>query len=1059
MHVETGAVWAEHVVIAGNAVRQLLVPGGVLELREDDRGLIVSNRYGTWPAARGDSSGPDGPLTAVVDAVHGEGARVSWSGNHRLLTPESVTASFRGAVGFREAGEQGSLRRPQVGALHSVIGYWSTGVTEPGVVVMPTGTGKTETMLAVMLAERPGRLLVLVPTSALREQVAGKFETLGILQQEGIAATTALRPCVTRLKHGIKTSQDAMRMLQASNVIVATPHVLNACSEDALNIVLEQCSHLMVDEAHHAPAPTWKRVVDAFADRKVLLFTATPFREDGKPVPGRTIYRFPLREAQRDGYFTTIDYRAVASIEGTDGLLADLAIARLREDLAAGYDHILMARADNIARAENLLTLYKTIAADLGPVVLHERIPAADRRTAHQNLENRSCRVVVCVDMLGEGYDLPSLKVAALHDVKKSLSPMIQFIGRFTRAGTTVTRLGTASVFVARDPMVVASPLRELLREDADWNLLLRDVTERVTRAAEEVSEFDGSFSGGPDDVTTVLLEPKMSAIAHRAPTGEWNPEAALAFYGPDNVLDSSIALGVDSSVAWFVVEHRDEVSWGDVKTLVQVVHELIVLYFDQDNRVLYIHSSEKKGDYAELAEAVLGQATSPIKGSVAFRVLAHLDRLIPTNIGLLDARDHFNRFSMHVGSDVLHALDVADQQGKTQTHISTSGFDNGDRVTISASLSGRFWSMRTAPSLKAWRDWCDEQGAKLLDTGIDLAKVLSGFIVPQDLTERPPWVLLGAEWDWRFYTGMGPHLSICAEDSSYDLTDVEIRVDDYSTTDPYLLSFTTPAWQIAYRADFGDTGLVYTPIEQDASVETSRTSTPLEQWINKHKPVLLLEGDRMITSEDKLLEPRYDRHPFDRQRLTVLDWAGIDLGVESQGPERRADSVQNYMARHLQGLYEFDLLIDDDGSGEAADLVGLRVDDQELHVTLVHCKYSGKPTPGARVKDLYELCGQAVRGAKWRQHGAHPLLRHLDRRAQRFYQRTDKSPFMIGKLNDLYSLTTTAPQLRPRFHTVLAQPGLSASAATDEHLRLLAGAESYVHAVTKGGFQVYCSR
>jgi hypothetical protein len=39
-----------------------------------------------------------------------------------------------------------------------------------------------------------------------------------------------------------------------------------------------------------------------------------------------------------------------------------------------------------------------------------------------------------------------------------------------------------------------------------------------------------------------------------------------------------------------------------------------------------------------------------------------------------------------------------------------------------------------------------------------------------------------------------------------------------------------------------------------------------------------------------------------------------------------------------------------------------------------------------------------------------------------------------------------------------LAQPGLSAAAGTDEHLRLLAGAEAYVRAVTRGTFEVYCS-
>ena len=110
-------------------------------------------------------------------------------------------------------------------------------------------------------------------------------------------------------------------------------------------------THLMVDEAHHAPAATWARIIDVFRPRPVLLFTATPYREDGRSLPGRQIYRFPLREAQSDGYFTRIDYRAVLSLEGVDSALAGLAIERLRADLAAGYDHILMVRARSIPRA------------------------------------------------------------------------------------------------------------------------------------------------------------------------------------------------------------------------------------------------------------------------------------------------------------------------------------------------------------------------------------------------------------------------------------------------------------------------------------------------------------------------------------------------------------------------------------------------------------------------------------------------------------------------------------------------------------------------------------
>ncbi|MDK8346784.1 hypothetical protein QP868_08550 [Brevibacterium sp. UMB1308A] len=107
-----------------------------------------------------------------------------------------------------------------------------------------------------------------------------------------------------------------------------------------------------------------------------------------------------------------------------------------------------------------------------------------------------------------------------------------------------------------------------------------------------------------------------------------------------------------------------------------------------------------------------------------------------------------------------------------------------------------------------------------------------------------------------------------------------------------------------------------------------------------------------------------------------------------------------------------FAVLIDDDRPGEAADLVGIRVDGGDLHVTLVHCKYSSKPDAGSRLKDLYEVRGQAMRGARWRDNAALPLLEHL--------------------------------------------PGLSIRSASDEQLRLIAGAASYVQTVTKGGFEVY---
>lgn len=1055
------AVWAEPTKYERNSVRQLLVPAGELDVEDTGGTKRVHGVFGSWPVARTAEGalGEVNALTAVIPAGSSSG-EVTWLGKRDQMGPDAVRQSLRGSIGYRPYGEPGSLRRPQLGALHAVMAHWASGLPDPGVVVMPTGTGKTETMLAVLVAAPVERLLVLVPSSALRDQLAGKFETLGVLQREQIVAPGALRPCVGRLGHAFKDPAEAARFARACNVVVATPHVLNTCPPAVREQLLSSFSHLIVDEAHHAPAATWTRVIDTFADRPVLLFTATPFREDGRRLPGRIIFRFPLRQAQRDGIFGRINYRAVLGLRDTDRELAQAAVDQLRSDRAAGFDHLMMARAESIAKAEEIGEIYRELAPEFAPTVVHQNVGARRRTAAVKALKDRSCRIIVCVDMLGEGFDEPSLKIAAMHAARKSLSPMLQFIGRFTRAQEG---LGEATVFVAQEPHTSASPLRRLLREDADWNLLLHDLTDSATAGAEETSTFDATFAGAPEDVAVSVLEPKMSAIAYRATTDRWAPEEALdLFRARARVLDDTVATGgQENPVAWFVVEHRSTVRWGAPQMLEQVVYELYVLYFDVSRRLLYIHGSEKSGAYREIAEAVLGADCELINGARTYRVLARVDRLIPTNVGLKDARNHFTRFSLHVGSDVSQGFDST-QEHKSQTHIAASGFENGDSVSISAAYSGRFWSPTTAPNLKAWTNWCDHQGTKLLDSTIDLERVFDGFIIPEDIDERPPYVLLGVQWPWQVHTGSRDRLTLAYDGRSYPLADVGFEVDDHSPTGPFRFSLVSDAWRLPYQGDYENKRLVYRPLDTDAQVHSGSRraqAVPLQVWLNANRPELFLEGDRLIDDEGQLLNPRYDRRPFDTSKFVPLPWQGVDLTKESQRPERRPDSIQFHMSAHLRASSAFDVLIDDDGPGEAADLVGLKVTDGKyLDVTLVHCKYT-KPTAGLRVDDLYEVCGQAVRSAKWRRGDVIPLLDHLRDRAQKYTARTDGiSPYETGDPRDLLAIRDTAPTLRPRFHTIIVQPGLQASRATHDQLLLLAGAEQYVRNITAGDLTVYCS-
>nr|WP_281353721.1 DEAD/DEAH box helicase family protein [Phytoactinopolyspora mesophila] len=975
------------------------------------------------------------------------------------VAPAEVTERYRDAIGFTEGGpETPGLRSPQLGALHAVLGYWTTKRMTPATVVMPTGTGKTETMLALLVAARPERLLVLVPSDSLREQVAAKFETLGVLQELGIVSASALRPTVGRLLHGFTATETATAFAQACNVIVATPSALNACATDALEAFLGACSHLFIDEAHHVAARTWSEVRQAFDQKPVVQFTATPFREDGKHLQGRSIYSFPLREAQAQGYFSSINYTAVIDFDDVDQALAQQSVARLRTDLAAGHDHVLMARVRGIDRAKAILPLYEAIAPDLAPVIINSQMPKVHQRDALKALHERTSRIIVCVNMLGEGFDLPALKIAAVHDPQKSLGVTLQFIGRFARTSTSGS-FGEASMFVARTEIEADKRLRELYAEDSDWNLILRNLTEAAVEEQQAVSDFEEGFTSLPEEVTLRSLLPKMSTVVYRAPSKRWEPQHIVDFFGEENLLTSPIGLNADAGVGWCVVERRTEVRWGDLKTIEEVSYQLYVLYFDRDHQLLYINNSANDGVFEDLAAAVLGPGAERFTGSTVYRVMADIERLVPTNVGVLDAHDQFRRFSMHVGSDVTASFSQAEAGTKSQTNISGGGYRNGEHVSISASLKGRIWSHATATSLKHWRDWCDTIGEKLLDDTISIDKVIGQFILPESLTGRPEGVLLAAEWPWLLHTLQADHVRLSYQEKIHEAVYTDLVPDTESTTGPFRFTVKTGSWQVTYEATVERGRLRYRCTgEEEITVVRPRSELPLSDWLNDNGLLLILDDDRIIEG-DLLYKPTWDRPPFDPSQLTPLDWAGTTLTVESQTMDKLADSIQFRAIADLKAETEpWDIIIDDDGNGEIADVVALRLDHEGLLIRLVHCKYSRGVAPGARVADLYEVCGQAQKSIIWRRSDLRPFFRALEARARQKQRRTGVSPFEVGDIKKLYELQDKALVLRRRMEMVIVQPGLSASKATTQQLDLLASTQAYLKTTINAPLAVWCS-
>jgi superfamily II DNA or RNA helicase len=87
-----------------------------------------------------------------------------------------------------------------------------------------------------------------------------------------------------------------------------------------------------------------------------------------------------------------------------------------------------------------------------------------------QELRDHTLDGIICVDMLGEGFDFPNLKIAAVHVPHKSLASTLQFVGRFAR--TNALNIGKAK-FIAVENEDLEIENNRLFASDAVWQEMI----------------------------------------------------------------------------------------------------------------------------------------------------------------------------------------------------------------------------------------------------------------------------------------------------------------------------------------------------------------------------------------------------------------------------------------------------------------------------------------------------------------------------------------------------------------------------------------------------------
>ena len=983
-------------------------------------------------------------------------------------TPEEIVSSWNGKFTFIKEDiekEINGLRPPQIGALFSILAH-SQNAEERGIVVMPTGTGKTETMLSTLIANECNKLLVAVPSDSLRTQISEKFITLGLLKEFGIVDEACENPTVGIINQKFENDNELNDFISKSNVVVTTMAILSGCSNQQKVILSEVFSHLFIDEAHHSEASTWKKFIQYFDDEKVFLFTATPFRNDGKNLDGKFIFNFSLKKAQSQGYYKEINFLPIREYDKkeADKKIAEKAIEQLREDIANGYNHIIMARCLSKNRAKEVFEHYKGYN-DLNPVMVYTGVSGLKDKI--EAIKNKEHKIIVCVNMLGEGFDLPELKIAAIHDERQSLPITLQFVGRFTR--TSFESLGSASFITNIAYPPIQQELNQLSARDADWNLLLPMISEEAT---DKEINFQGFLEGFNNLENSSIpfqnINPAMSTVVYKNNGNEWFPnnwrdgivnidtyEHQFSDYNPNN------------NTLVIILGKVNKVEWGSFDVVKNMEWSMIVVHWDfrPDKNLVFIHSSAKGISSDKIVKAIFGEEFSLIRGMDVFKIFHNVKRLTLYNVGARKGVGKDISFQSFFGRGVQDGIKQLEQGTLIKNNIFGVGFKDGEKLSLGCSVKGKVWSYLRG-NLNELIEWCKNIGDVLENPDIDPNTVLENTLIPVTIYERPEVTPISVEWHPEMYQYSENRYEINIDGNNYDLSNSELNIVDSPTNQPIRFSLDCEDFNIEYELFLGSKIVdgnqeAFYQIRklsiENPIISFSNKSLNLTDFFQVYTPTIwFADGSQLI--QNSFVKPKIEADKIPLENIITDDWVGVSINREAQGIQPYVkDSIQYYFINKIRDDYQ--VIYDDDGRGEIADVIGINNEEKHIDIHLFHLKYAKKGKTGNDISNFYEVCGQAQKSLSWKYRDGKVFFDHLLRRIVKTKKGNTCSRIIKGTEEDLELMLNAAKWTKEmRFHIYIAQPSLEKANASDDILLLLGNTHHYLHTVGNVELKVYTS-
>jgi superfamily II DNA or RNA helicase len=855
-----------------------------------------------------------------------------------------------------------SYRACQRGACLAALAHFTT-TEEPALISMPTGSGKTAVMMMLAFLLNAEHVVIVNPFIILKDQTFERFRSLKDLKSIGAYPQNGPNPRV--LNHtGRITTPAAWREFLEYDVVVTTPQSISPGHEGVIRPprrLFDEKTLFIFDEGHHSAARTWRDLMNVFSSCRRILLTATPFRNDNRSLGADLIYHYPIEKALEEKIYSSVRYHEVRPDHPTetDQELCQQAVTVYRRHKRRHPDARLLIRAEGVTASHRLLDMYRE--AGLNVEEVNYRQSLVENRDALQKVRTGEIDGVVCIGMVGEGIDIPNLKIAVLHRPAQSFPATVQFIGRICRESTT--NVGEPQLIACPD--AVAGQLQRLYRDDPSWDKMIPALVEKVIDETVRRSRFhagayaDSQLNLNPEDIEIFF----STRIYHS--NAESDLEMKESFILRGDLVPAFVEI-VDETMLVVVTVIKQGVPWAKYSSLSSEHYDLHVFYFQRENQLLFEYSSSDK--IAGLIRESLWEnklvrlSASEISGALS---QTSFSRYLMFGLSSLNRGTRsIPSYKTYMGSQVENAVRPTDARSFTPGHA-LARYADGETRGI-GSFQGRVWAIKRAP-LSEFRDWCDQIAQSIFEGRDNRLPNVAFLSAPTRIREFPDSPVA-------VVSSLDPRTIVRLIRAGQRLLVNEISFEQLTLSDNKQELLGVVCFSIEDSVDnvhlrYSLSDMIWHFEDQFVEIDngTDRRVISLSELFDKYQPLIILKNGDSVRAGD-LFSPAAELSSLPESCLDVRDWSLCDIYSECGESSSPFDSMSDGLRTVHGQLYDWlsgtsndSIVVYDHGSGEIADFVEINISSKNIRY--YHCKAcSARSAAGARIADLKDALQQSLR-------------------------------------------------------------------------------------------------